>query len=240
MDWDISILYVPHESSLLISSPKSGLYPVLQPQTTTTSEKIHSLLTLRERSLTATGVSQHEKRPNPSQPRVVVGEIMLLLKSLSIGSALQLFFFLILQSQLDSSLAFAPSLRSQQSITHWNRIPGGRSSAVTPTSIMTPLPNAAPGPSPVTVVTMMVESDDDDSSSARVEPGTHEELMYALGVNLARQLGDIRPLVNDGEELAQVAKGLLDTIVGRLSDDGQRALLMSRGKELDDLVVSRA
>ena len=27
----------------------------------------------------------------------------------------------------------------------------------------------------------------------RVPEGTHEELMYALGVNLARQLGDVRP-----------------------------------------------
>ena len=137
--------------------------------------------------------------------------------------------------QLDTSLAFVP-LRVQSPVP----VPSTNPPFIRSSTTMTPLPNAAPGPSPVTVVTMMVESDDDDSSSARVEPGTHEELMYALGVNLARQLGDIRPLVNDGEELAQVAKGLLDTIVGRLSDDGQRALLMSRGKELDDLVVSRA
>jgi len=27
----------------------------------------------------------------------------------------------------------------------------------------------------------------------RVHEGGHEELMYALGVNLARQLGDVRP-----------------------------------------------
>jgi hypothetical protein len=89
------------------------------------------------------------------------------------------------------------------------------------------------------------ESEDERSSSvsssaARVEPGSHEELMYTLGVNLARQLGDIRPLVNDGQELANVAKGLLDTVVGRLDDEGQRMLLSSRGKELDDLIVSRA
>lgn len=50
--------------------------------------------------------------------------------------------------------------------------------------------------------------------SPRVEPDTHDELMYALGVNLARQLGDVRPLVENGEELAEVAKGLLDTVVG--------------------------
>ena len=160
------------------------------------------------------------------------GEIM---PSLTIWSALPFIIVLSLQ-QLDTSLAFVP-LRVQSPVPVLSRNPP---LIRTSTTTMTPLPNAAPGPSPVTVVTMMVESDDDDSSSARVEPGTHEELMYALGVNLARQLGDIRPLVNDGEELAQVAKGLLDTIVGRLSDDGQRALLMSRGKELDDMVVSRA
>eukprot|EP00429_Kryptoperidinium_foliaceum_P004120 CAMPEP_0176008892 /NCGR_PEP_ID=MMETSP0120_2-20121206/3973_1 /TAXON_ID=160619 /ORGANISM="Kryptoperidinium foliaceum, Strain CCMP 1326" /LENGTH=288 /DNA_ID=CAMNT_0017341679 /DNA_START=185 /DNA_END=1051 /DNA_ORIENTATION=- len=103
--------------------------------------------------------------------------------------------------------------------------------------------------SPVSVVSMSV---DDNSSSeetstqqqqqqqVRAEPGTHEELMYALGVNLARQLGDIRPLVKDGEELAQVAKGLLDTVVGRLDEEAQRSLLGSRGKELDQLIVERA
>ena len=73
-----------------------------------------------------------------------------------------------------------------------------------------------------------------------VEPGSHQELMYTLGVNLARQLGDIRPLVEDGDELAQVAKGLLDTVVGRLTEDGQKALLASRGKDLNDLISERA
>lgn len=80
----------------------------------------------------------------------------------------------------------------------------------------------------------------DETNEVRVEPDTHDELMYALGVNLARQLGDIRPLVESGEELAQVAKGLLDTVVGRLEDDGQRLLLSRRGRELDQLIASRA
>lgn len=80
----------------------------------------------------------------------------------------------------------------------------------------------------------------DETNQVRVEPDTHDELMYALGVNLARQLGDIRPLVENGEELAQVAKGLLDTVVGRLNDDGQRLLLSKRGKELDQLIAGRA
>mmetsp|Transcript_134790 Transcript_134790/g.200567 ORF Transcript_134790/g.200567 Transcript_134790/m.200567 type:complete len:299 (+) Transcript_134790:65-961(+) len=80
----------------------------------------------------------------------------------------------------------------------------------------------------------------DVPSAVRVEPGSHDELMYTLGVNLARQLGDVRPLVENGDELAQVAKGLLDTVVGRLDDDGQRLLLAKRGKELDAIIVSRA
>lgn len=80
----------------------------------------------------------------------------------------------------------------------------------------------------------------DETNEIRVEPDTHDELMYALGVNLARQLGDIRPLVESGEELAQVAKGLLDTVVGRLNDDGQRLLLSKRGGELDQLIAGRA
>ena len=50
----------------------------------------------------------------------------------------------------------------------------------------------------------------------------------------------IRPLVESGEELAQVAKGLLDTVVGRLNDDGQRVLLSRRGRELDQLIAGRA
>jgi hypothetical protein len=103
--------------------------------------------------------------------------------------------------------------------------------------------------SPSTVLSMMEDDGygnynqnptGDETNEVRVEPGTHDELMYALGVNLARQLGDIRPLVESGEELAQVAKGLLDTVVGRLNDDAQRLLLSSRGQELDDLILTRA
>ena len=73
-----------------------------------------------------------------------------------------------------------------------------------------------------------------------VDPDTHDELMYALGVNLARQLGDVRPLVESGDELAKVAKGLLDTVVGRLSDEGQQQLLAKRRKDLNELVQVRA
>ncbi|CAJ1936931.1 unnamed protein product [Cylindrotheca closterium] len=79
-----------------------------------------------------------------------------------------------------------------------------------------------------------------ESQDAVVEEGSHEELMYSLGVNLARQLGDIRPLVENSEELTHVAKGLLDTVIGRLDDEGQRTILSKRGKELDQLIVERA
>lgn len=72
------------------------------------------------------------------------------------------------------------------------------------------------------------------------EPGSHEELMYTLGVNLARQLGDIRPLVENGEELTFVAKGLLDAVIGRLSEEGQVALLSSRRSDLNTLITLRA
>ena len=75
---------------------------------------------------------------------------------------------------------------------------------------------------------------------APVEEGSHDELMYALGVNLARQLGDVRPLVESGEELASVAKGLLDTVIGRLTDEGQRQILARRGGELNELITKRA
>jgi hypothetical protein len=70
--------------------------------------------------------------------------------------------------------------------------------------------------------------------------GSSAELLYALGVNLARQLGDVRPLVESGEELAQVAKGLLDTVIGRLTEEGQRDLLTRRGAELNELITERA
>lgn len=103
------------------------------------------------------------------------------------------------------------------------------------------------GSESISVVSMSDDAGDttmkdsgDDSGEPRVEPGSHDELMYTLGVNLARQLGDIRPLVENGEELSQVAKGLLDTVVGRLDDDGQRLLLTRRGKELDAIIVERA
>jgi FKBP-type peptidyl-prolyl cis-trans isomerase len=75
---------------------------------------------------------------------------------------------------------------------------------------------------------------------APTEPGTHEELMYTLGVNLARQLGDVRPLVENGEELTFVAKGLLDAVIGRLTEEAQIGLLSSRRDDLNTLITERA
>lgn len=73
-----------------------------------------------------------------------------------------------------------------------------------------------------------------------IEEGSHDELMYALGVNLARQLGDVRPLVENSEELTQVARGLLDTVVGKFDDESQRSLLARRGDDLNKIIVERA
>jgi len=78
------------------------------------------------------------------------------------------------------------------------------------------------------------------AATRAIDEGSHEELMYTLGVNLARQLGDIRPLVNNGEELTQVARGLLDAVVGKIEEDGQKDLLGRRGEELNKLIVERA
>lgn len=87
------------------------------------------------------------------------------------------------------------------------------------------------------------ESSSSSSVPAAAKPideGSHDELMYALGVNLARQLGDIRPLVETSEELTQVARGLLDTVVGKFDDESQRSLLARRGDDLNKVIVERA
>ena len=78
------------------------------------------------------------------------------------------------------------------------------------------------------------------STDNKGDVDSHDQLMYALGVNLARQLGDIRPLMENPAELTQVARGLLDTVVGKLSEEEQRALLKTRGKEINELITDRA
>ena len=62
-----------------------------------------------------------------------------------------------------------------------------------------------------------VLEDEASASASAAEPyvipyeeNSDDELIYTLGVNLARQLGDVRPLCEDNNELAIVAKGLLD------------------------------
>jgi len=72
------------------------------------------------------------------------------------------------------------------------------------------------------------------------EENSDDELIYTLGVNLARQLGDVRPLCEDNNELAIVAKGLLDAIIGRIEDDEQKILLKRRGTDLNELITERA
>lgn len=80
----------------------------------------------------------------------------------------------------------------------------------------------------------------ENSYTIPYEENSHEELIYTLGINLARQLGDVRPLVEDGTELSMVAKGILDALVGRIEDKDQRALLARRKNDLNALVTERA
>lgn len=85
-----------------------------------------------------------------------------------------------------------------------------------------------------TTDSVIAEEEVDDDMEA------HEELMYTLGINLARQLGDIRPLIENGDELGLVARGLLDTVVGRLSEDDQMAFLAKRGNDVNEMITMRA
>lgn len=87
---------------------------------------------------------------------------------------------------------------------------------------------------------LAAESETTPAAARPIEEGSHDELMYALGINLARQLGDVRPLVETPEELTQVARGLLDAVVGKVDEMGQREILQRRGTELNDVIVERA
>ena len=74
---------------------------------------------------------------------------------------------------------------------------------------------------------------DTDTVQARVKEGSHAELMYALGVNLARQLGDVRPrkfasrhlnvvsTVNEAIQLFQ--RVILETMEGKKSVGMQKS-----------------
>jgi hypothetical protein len=120
----------------------------------------------------------------------------------------------------------------------------GPSRSSTPTTARSTASNSRSTPFHINPLSMSESTTEDEKvaniEEPPVEEGTQDELMYALGVNLARQLGDIRPLVHTGEELAAVAKGLLDTVIGRLTEDGQRELLARRGVELNELITTRA
>lgn len=83
------------------------------------------------------------------------------------------------------------------------------------------------------------ESSSQEDSPIPFESGSHQELMYTLGVNLARQLGDIRPLVENGEELSNVARGVLDVVVGKLDEGQQAKLLVANKEKLNQLLVER-
>jgi hypothetical protein len=92
-----------------------------------------------------------------------------------------------------------------------------------------------------------------DNEPTQVQP--NDVLMYVLGVNLARQLGDIRPLLvspDDSEsdttkqqqqyakELSQVTAGIVDTLIGRVDEQQQIVLLQQHGNALNALIQERA
>lgn len=109
----------------------------------------------------------------------------------------------------------------------------------------------------MSTVSNSLSNEDEDissqlSSSTSQQNDDDDELMYVLGVNLARQLGDIRPLLvspDDNEasatqqyakELSQVTAGIVDTIIGRVNEQQQIALLQRHGNALNALIQERA
>ena len=96
--------------------------------------------------------------------------------------------------------------------------------------------------------TLMANTDASNEASASLSSSSaspqDEILMYVLGVNLARQLGDIRPLSvssveNDtskqqqyAKELSQVTAGIVDTLIGRVNEQQQVVLLQQHGNAL--------
>jgi len=53
-------------------------------------------------------------------------------------------------------------------------------------------------------------------------------------------VGDVKPLVENSDELTQLARGLIDTVVGKFDDESQRALLARRGEDLNAVIIERA
>jgi len=106
-----------------------------------------------------------------------------------------------------------------------------------------PAPFATPEAVPDAVEPPPKEKDDAPVGIIDKPPfpeGSDDELMYTFGVNLARQIGDIRPLVQTEDELAQVAKGVLDSFIGRFSEEGQIQLLKRRQEDLKKMISIRA
>ena len=84
-------------------------------------------------------------------------------------------------------------------------------------------------------------------SEPRQSPSPQDAVMYVMGVNLARQLGDIRPLLVSPDEtkqyvqeLSQVTAGIVDTLIGRVDEAQQIALLQQHGNALNALIQERA
>jgi len=112
----------------------------------------------------------------------------------------------------------------------------GRVALVSPYHSRTSLSQSSEGTEPVLAASAEGEA---SNQLSPFEPGSHQELIYTLGVNLARQLGDVRPLVEDGQELASLAKGVLDVVVGRLDETQQAQLLIANKDKLNALLVER-
>ena len=147
-------------------------------------------------------------------------------------------------STFPSNLQFMMVPSQQEAARRWRNRPG-RSTALGMVAEAEAEAVAQSTPGDENNNNNMNDSDENEAAGVLdapegVAPDSPEELMYTLGVNLARQLGDVRPLVEDGRELAQVAKGLLDTVIGRLSEEGQRQLLQRRGAELNQVITDRA
>lgn len=100
---------------------------------------------------------------------------------------------------------------------------------------------------------LMASTDASNEASTSLSQLPQDEiLMYVLGVNLARQLGDIRPLLvsadeNDtskqqqyAKELSQVTAGIVDTLIGRVNEQQQVVLLQQHGNALNALIQERA
>jgi hypothetical protein len=112
-------------------------------------------------------------------------------------------------------------------------------------------------------IPLPTEPTNNESLSQSSQPD--DVLMYVLGVNLARQLGDIRPLLisptddtdDDDEnengdsskqqrqqqyakELSQVTAGIVDTLIGRVNEQQQIVLLQQHGNALNALIQERA